>query len=433
MNKSYAVDLYVERRKTLIEACKKEGKTGLIALFGGFERECSVFRQESSFYYLTGLTEPGLVMVLDLRNERSALYVPNCGAEREKWVLSPINLTPDNASKVGFDAIEYLGAQCAGYQFHPFFTRTEYEYLLSKFQECIDAKTSILTLAPDNASSYIDQRLLLERLKSFVPGIEKSIVDISPLVARMRRKKSMPEIELLYRAIEITAMAQEVAAQTINVGVPECEVQASLEYIFIGSGARPSFPSIVATGKNGTILHYTLNNDLLSEGELVVVDIGADYEYYCADITRTYPVSGTFTKRQRELYTLVLETQEYIASIAQPGFWLSNRDNPEKSLNHLAKKYLDERGYGNYFPHGIGHFLGLDVHDVGDSKEPLQAGDVITIEPGIYIPEEKIGIRIEDDYWIVEDGAVCLSDQIPKIINEIESLMREKALERKKN
>ena len=140
----------------------------------------------------------------------------------------------------------------------------------------------------------------------------------------------------------------------------------------------------------------------------------------------TYPVSGKFTKRQRELYDIVLDTQEYIAAIAKPGLWLSNKENPDMSLNHLARKYLNDQGYGEYFPHGIGHFLGIDVHDVGDAAQALQAGDVITIEPGIYIPQEGIGIRIEDDYWIVEDGAVRLSEFIPKKAEEIEQMMQQK-------
>jgi len=172
-------------------------------------------------------------------------------------------------------------------------------------------------------------------------------------------------------------------------------------------------------------LHYTVNDDEMKDGDLVVVDIGAEYDYYCADLTRTYPVSGTFTKRQRELYNIVLETQKYIASIAKPGYWLKNNNELDKSLHHLAVKYLAERGYDQYFTHGIGHYLGLDVHDVGDYSTPLQEGDVITIEPGVYIPEEQIGIRIEDDYWIVDDGVVCLSEALPKHPDEIEAMVQQ--------
>ena len=191
------------------------------------------------------------------------------------------------------------------------------------------------------------------------------------------------------------------------------------------SCARVAFPSIVASGKNGTILHYTDNSGTMRDGDLVVVDIGAEYRYYCADLTRTYPVSGTFTDRQRELYNLVLETQEYIASIAKPGMFLKNEDHPEQSLHHCAQQYLKERGYDQYFSHGIGHFLGLDVHDVGNVKEPLREHDVFTMEPGIYIPEEGIGIRIEDNYLMVKKGVVCLSEQLPKEPAIIEEMVKE--------
>jgi Xaa-Pro aminopeptidase len=195
--------------------------------------------------------------------------------------------------------------------------------------------------------------------------------------------------------------------------------------MMIASHARTSFPSIVASGKNGTVLHYNQNSGTVKNGDLVVVDIGAELDNYCADLTRTYPVSGTFTKRQKELYNIVLETQEHIASLAKPGMWLKNKDKVDKSLHHLAVKFLANRGYDKYFPHGIGHFLGLDVHDVGDYSVPLHEGDVITIEPGIYIAAENIGIRIEDNYWITKDGAICLSERLPKDADDIEDLMQQ--------
>jgi Xaa-Pro aminopeptidase len=289
----------------------------------------------------------------------------------------------------------------------------------------ISQKKSIFTLVPNNPQSYVEQRLLLKRLEEFLPGLSESVVDIAPLVAQQRRVKDMREIELMYSAVEITMMAQEAAARAIQDDVLECEVQASLEYIFTASGARASFPSIVGSGKNSTVLHYTVNSGTMKKGDLVVVDIGAEYQRYAADLTRTYPVSGTFTPRQREVYNLVLETQEYIASIAKPGYWLNNKEMPEKSLNHLARAFLAKKGYDQYFMHGIGHFLGLDVHDVGDYTRPLQEGDVFTIEPGIYIASESLGVRIEDNYWVVKDGVVCLSEQLPKKPEDIEALMRQ--------
>lgn len=421
-NKDFS--LFISRRNELLKSVKQTHKSdGLIVLFAGFEDECKAFRQESSFFYLTGIQEPSVVLTIDMSG-KSTLYIPNCGDTRSKWVFSPIALTQDNAKMLGIDAIETLGSQCAGYQLHPFFPAAEYETLLKRLRTTLDAQGKIFTVCPDTVHEYVSQRLLLHRLETFMPGIKQELVDISPLIAAQRRIKDMHEIEQLYKAVEITALAQEAAAQAIKHDSAECEVQASLEYIMVASGGRPAFPSIVGSGKNSTVLHYNVNSAVMKNGDLVVVDIGAEYDQYCADITRTYPVSGTFTQRQKEIYNIVLEAQEYIADLAKPGYWLKNAENPDKSLHHLAKDFLTKKGYGHYFLHGIGHYLGLDVHDVGTYDRPLQVGDVFTIEPGIYIPAEKIGIRIEDDYWVIKDGVVCLSENLPKKPEDIEAMMR---------
>lgn len=419
------VETYRARRKKLLELIQQKypDKNGEVILFAGFEHERHVFRQEGSFYYLTGIVEPGVVLSASY-DTVSTLHIPNCTHVRGQWVLEAVPLTQDYAQELGVDEVTPLGKECASYQFHPFFSFDEYDHLIKKLETLIAQGHYIFTLYPDNSYQYIEQRLIIQRLEKCIPDILEHIVDISPLVAHMRRIKSNEEIEYLYKAIEITALAQEAAAHAIVDGVREGEVQASLEYMITGSCSRMSFPSIVATRRNATVLHYTANKDILCKGDLVVIDCGAEYEYYCGDITRTYPVSGTFTNRQKELYSIVLETQEYIASCAKPGMWLSHKDKPEQSLNHRARAFLKEKGYEQYFPHGIGHFLGIDVHDVGDYSKPLEVGDVITIEPGIYIREEGIGIRIEDNYWIVEDGVVCLSEDIPKQIADIESIVK---------
>src|SRR5690606_9146113 len=152
----------------------------------------------------------------------------------------------------------------------------------------------------------------------------QSVVDISDLIASGRRRKDIGEIEKIYRAIEITELAHESAVQAIKDGALESEVQASLEYMMIASHSLPAYPSIVASGHNGTVLHHCENKGTLKEGDLVIIDIGAELDNYCADLTRTYPVSGLFTKRQKELYNIVLETQTYIADLAKPGMWLKN-------------------------------------------------------------------------------------------------------------
>ncbi len=419
--------LFSLRAKDLLSMIAQEYKAhdGALLLFGGFEHSGTVFRQESSFYYVTGISEPGTVALYPLKGA-STLYVPNHGDNRASWVHTPVALTQANAKKLGFDAITPLGAVAPGYQLYPFSDISCYEKLIKDLSGLVASGKKIFTLMPNNAHEYIEQRQMIARLDTVIPNFKNSCIDISGLVALMRRKKDMREIETIYKAVEITILAQGAAAQSIGQGIKECEVQASLEYMFTGSQARAAFPSIVAAGKNATILHYHQNSAELANGQLVVVDIGAEYDYYCADLTRTYPVSGAFTKRQKELYNLVLATQEHVAGLAKPGMWLNNKEKPEKSLHHLAKKFLDERGgYGKYFIHGIGHFLGIDVHDVGNGADPLQDGDVFTIEPGIYIPEEQIGIRIEDNYWMAKDGLICLSEALPKRAEDIEALMQE--------
>lgn len=416
--------LYQKRRENLVNRIREAhpNQNGLVVLFAGFESELYRFLQESSFYYFTGLKEASVVLTIDMQGQ-TKLYVPNCLAERSKWVTLTLDTSEASAKKIGVDKITALGHECPSYQMYPCFPKEQVAHLLDDLHAALKGSDKLFVLAPSDASGYIEQRAVLQRLQSF--GLSHEVVDISLIVAQMRRTKDMQEMEELFRAVEITCLAQEAAARAIVNGMHEAEVQASLEYIIVGSGGQPSFPSIVGSGKNATVLHYNENSDVMKNGDLVVVDIGARYNQYCADITRTYPVSGTFTPRQKEIYSIVLETQNYIAEKARPGVWLSNAEKPEESLNHLAKEFIKSKGYGDYFPHGIGHYLGLDVHDVGDYKEPLKVGDVITIEPGIYIPEERIGVRIEDNYWIVKDGVICLSEALPKSISEVEQMVQE--------
>lgn len=418
------LSFYANRRAELVKNIVKNHpqiKTGAILLFAAFENEKQAFRQESSFYYYTGISEPGVALWIDLTG-KTTLFVPNCSAVRAKWVASTIAPTPEHTKLLGVDEIRVLGKELQGFIMPPFFAQETYQDFIEEVQKLVSNKGTVFTLAPHDNHSYVEQRLVLARLSEFVPTLKSHVIDISGTVAEMRRKKDKLEIELLYEAIGITINAQEAAAQSIQDGATEYEVQAGLEYMMTGAGARPSFPSIVASGINSTILHYSPSDRIIKRGELVVVDIGAEYNYYCADLTRTYPVSGKFTQRQREIYELVLETQSYIADLAKPGMWLRNKNNPEMSLHHLAVAFLKERGYDQYFIHGIGHYLGLDVHDVGTYETPLQEGDVITIEPGLYIPEENIGVRIEDNYWIVKDAAICLSEDLPKSVADIEKI-----------
>lgn len=412
----------IQRRQNLLNKIKEKhpDTSGLLLLFSNLEIGPGNFIQESSFYYFTEVNEPAIVLASDLNNWN--LYIPNCDAERKKWISSCIGIN-DDSKKYLVESIKYLGEPIKGYEFSPFFSQESYSSLLALIKETISKGGKIFTI---NSTNNFEQKFILEQISKFLPNFIGNIVDISDLVASLRRTKSMHEIELLYKAVDITLMGQEAAVQTIAHDKFEYEVQAAIEYVFKFNNATLSFPSIVGSGKNSTVLHYTQNDRQMKNGDLVLIDIGASYGHYCGDITRTYPVSGKFTTRQKEIYNLVLETQEYIASIAKSGMWLSNKDHAEQSLNHLAREFLKERGMDQYFFHSLGHYLGLDTHDVGSYAEPLKEGDIITIEPGIYIAAENIGVRIEDNYWITQEGAVCLSEQFPKTAEDIEAFMKTK-------
>lgn len=419
----------INRRKELVKRIKeehKDAKKGIVIFFANFEDEQRIFRQESFFYYYTGIEDPGVAFSIEL-DGTTTLWVPGCSVSRADWYLCDIDFLTKNSKQAGIDHVKTLGTPVKKFTIHPFSPLDRYKEIISYTNAIVNDGGMLFSLDPDNADQYVEQRSLLNRF--LAPNASHALasrpVDISHIAANMRRKKDAHEIELLYKAIDITCMGHEAAAGSMAAGNIEAEVKARIEYIFTASDAYTAFPSIVGAGKNSTVLHYQQSDGELHDGDLVVVDIGARDNYYCGDLTRTYPVSGSFTERQKEIYNLVLETQEYIAALAKPGYWLCNADESDKSLHHLAKKYLDERGYGKYFIHGLGHYLGIDTHDVGSYKKPLEAGNVFTIEPGIYIPDEKLGVRIEDNYWMTKKGLVCLSEQLPKKLEDIEQMMQQ--------
>lgn len=424
LSSPYSGDLYRVRREKLKKIVDSQypDRDVIILLFANLDFGHESFRQESSFFYTTGLQEPGLALIIDQKGE-TFLYKPVYGSSRTVWTGDHDAVSEDVIRESGVQICS-LGDPMPGYQTSVLFEPDEYKHLIKKCRDVVAAGGFIATLQSNCRNTYVHQQLILNRLCLFAPDLSKHFIDISPHLATMRRVKDEGECGFLIEAIEITMRAHQVAAREIQDGVSEKTIQLLIESEMYESGAQVAFPSIVATGINGTILHYTKNKSALRDGDLLVIDIGAEYQHYSADITRTYPVSGTFTKRQRDLYSVVLDTQRYIEYCAKPGIWLNNKDCPEKSLNHLAREFLKKKGYAQYFPHGIGHYLGLDTHDVGDYKVPLQEGDVITIEPGIYISQEQIGIRIEDDYLVTKTGVICLSEDLVKEPDEIEQLLK---------
>jgi Xaa-Pro aminopeptidase len=413
------------RRTKVIEQIRllnPKVEAGVLLLIADFESARHTFKQESSFYYLTGVTEPGVALCCYF-NGPDILYIPFYTQSRELWVKTDICLKT-KVLDIAVDQIKYLGSEVRGYSSAPFFTPERYSEVLADIKKNVGSGGVIYTLMDSTSSRYFAQMQLVARFQDWLSDQKMTVADVSGIVHKLRRTKENHEINLIYKAAQITSLAIQSAAKNIGPDKYEYQIQAIIEYIFRETAnSDPAFPSIVATGKNTTILHSSDRHARLHADDLVVVDIGAEYGFYSSDLTRTFPVAGKFSVRQKEVYDIVLQTQKHIESIAVPGMYLNNPNLPEKSLHHQAVKFLSKHGYSQYFVHGIGHFLGLDVHDVGSNELALQPGDVFTLEPGIYIPEENIGIRIEDDYAMADDGVVCLSGDLPKSADDIENMM----------
>ena len=259
-----------------------------------------------------------------------------------------------------------------------------------------------------------------------------AFADLRLPVSRMREVKSSGEIALIRRAAEASVESHLAALKTVRPGVWEYEVAARMRYEYQRLGCEwPSYPPIVGSGFYTTVLHYDQDDRQMQSGDLVVMDVAGSFGGYASDITRTIPANGRFTARQREIYEIVLGAQNAVIAAAKPGMTLARTG--KDSLHQIAYEYINTHGkdlhgqpLGQYFIHGLGHSVGLNVHDPMDYNRPLQAGMVITDEPGIYIPEEKLGVRIEDMLLITENGAELLTRRLPRTIEEIEKAMAAK-------
>ncbi len=258
------------------------------------------------------------------------------------------------------------------------------------------------------------------------------------IMKELRAVKTKEEVQVIQKAIDITEIAFRRLLQFIQPGVKEYEIEAEIYHSFLSQRATGvAYHSIIASGDNARTLHYTSNNNVCKDGELILMDFGAEYGGYCADLTRTVPVNGKFTKRQKEVYNACLHLHDYAKSILKPGISILNYT--DKVGEEATKQFLkigllsksdiknedaDNRAYRKYLYHGISHHLGIDVHDLGTRTAPITAGMVFTVEPGIYIKEEKMGVRIENNFWITKTGNQDLMKNIPIKAEEIEALMR---------
>lgn len=373
------------------------------------------FQVNKNYFYLTGLTLPNQVLVL-IKGNQEAVYVfaESRTKEREKWE----GILPS------FDALK---------------AKTGITNILDKrqFDDHIKNWFSTERVASYGAlnSLYVDLSLSDRRVSgeiNFLETFQKLYPEIiikshAHTLKTLRTLKDDDEIKDIQTAIDITKEAIDVLIETLPSELDEHQLHARFKYEIDKKGAKEAFDTICASGSHAVILHYVENNDVIQKGDLVLFDLGASIGEYNADISRTLPSSGTFSKRQKELYQLVLDVEETMISWVKPGITFQAFKDKGRAL--LAEKALKiglidkEEDIIKYYYHGLGHHLGLDVHDPCDYDMVLTKGMVITVEPGIYIEEEGIGIRIEDDILITEDGCINLSAHIPKQIEEIEKLM----------
>ncbi|MGI8746103.1 MAG: aminopeptidase P N-terminal domain-containing protein [Bryobacteraceae bacterium] len=386
-------------------AALRKDLDGTIVLFGRTEGpdELYGFIQEPNFLYLSGWTEPAAILLIAPAGE--ILFLPPHNERRERYTGKRSSASDTDARAfTGFDTV--LG--------------------LEKFETELDKALS----AHENVYMLPSQPET-EKLKMRYPF--RDFANAGPRIAKLRMKKSPAEIEAIQHSTDVSMQGHRAAWKRMAAGLYEYQLAATVGNIYSENGCeRHAYAPIVGSGPNGTILHYGANRRRMDQGELVVMDTAAECADYASDITRTVPVSGRFTTRQRELYNIVLGAQQSAIAAIKPGvrFGGPPGDGTDvKSLNQIALDYMNSHGkdlhgkpLGKYFIHGLGHQVGLEVHDA-TAPGPLEAGMVITIEPGIYIPEEGIGIRIEDVVLVTANGARVLSAALPKEPDELEKAL----------
>jgi Xaa-Pro aminopeptidase len=410
---------YAARRAKLRSTIK-----GPVVLFGYTSRqdagELAVFFQEENFYYLTGHSEPdaALLLIPDSPDANSPagpheiFYLPPRNPADEKWggpKMGPSD--PGIAEETGFQAVE------------PF------NNLHADLVNLAKTYSTFYTELPSKPEKgYPHLTIWSEWMQHSL--MQTTIEDISPALASLRQIKSAGEIALIQKAVDASVDAHIAAMKTMRPGLFEYQIAARMKEVHEMEGcSREAYAPIVGAGFYSTVLHYDALKNEIKDGDVVVIDVAGEYGGYAADITRTLPANGKFTARQREIYEIVLGAQNAALAAIKPGAMLMVGP---KSVHQVAYDYINTHGHdlhgnslGRYFFHGVGHHLGLDVHDVNDRVSPLVAGMVITDEPGIYIPEENIGVRIEDDVLVTQDGNQLLSAKLPRSPDEIEKIMAE--------
>jgi Xaa-Pro aminopeptidase len=410
---------YHARREAL---AKKAG--GVVVLFAPLEAGDAVygFRQDDKFYYLSGVTEPGDALLIspaaDAKDNTPArpyteiLFLPPHNLRLEKFTGPKLGAENPDASKItGFDHVEDMAK-----------LPDEVSKVLAGGRPVI--YTDVASQGETSASA--EPLTFLKRTNAFL-----FFQDVKPMLSSLRTVKDAGEAALIRKAVDASVAAHVAAMKAVKPNVTEFEISGLMQYEWTRRGCeRPAYSPIVGSGHNSTVLHYSEDSNTMKAGDVVVIDAAGEYSMYAADVTRTLPVNGHFTPRQREIYDIVLGAQEAAMAAFQSGKSMLFGDT-DASLNKVAKDYIKTHGkdlhgqpLDQYFIHGLGHYIGLNVHDPGDYKVPLGPGMAFTIEPGIYIPEENIGVRIEDDFYVDADGKLIkLSVAAPSKAADVEKAM----------
>jgi len=392
------------------------------------------FRQDSDFFYLTGFEEPNAIAVINpSQSPKYTLFVRPRDPEREIW----------DGRRAGVEgARQDFGADES-------FPIAEFDEKLNDILDGAERLYYRLGVNSDLDDTIIRQIARMRAVNRKPIHPPQTIIDPATIVHELRVLKSPEEIEIMQRAADIAAEAHVEAMKAVRPGMNEYEVEALIERVFRERGAAaPAYTSIVGAGPNATVLHYINNDGQLRDGDLLLVDAGAEYKGYASDITRTYPINGRFTKAQREIYELVLKAQKACVEMVRPG--VTHDQLKQHSIEVLTEgmvqlgllkgdpeELIKEKKHEQFYMHGLGHMLGIDVHDVGlyyhgKESRALEPGVVMTVEPGIYvsvdtkgIPEQYlgIGVRIEDDVLCTQNGPRVLTTKVPKEADEIEQLM----------
>jgi Xaa-Pro aminopeptidase len=420
--------VYAARRAAL--AAQIDGPVVLWGLTGQEESSQSyIFAQEDNFYYLTGHNEEGAGVILlpakldapstAAGGPREIFFLPPKNAAKEKWNglrMSPSD--PGIEARTGFPLVK------------PF---TEMRATVESLAKSYSDLYTILPYKKENGG-YPHEKAVVEWLNLAAP--QAKLKDIRGQIEVARRIKSLGEINFLRTAVDLSDDAHIAAMKMMRPGLWEYQVAAKMAYVHAMGGAESEgYTPIVGAGPNSTALHYDKLDRKIQDGDIVVLDVGAQYAGYSADITRTLPANGKFTARQREIYEIVLAAQNAALAAMKPGMTMCFAG--DNSLDKISRDYIGTHGkdlhgqsLGQYYIHGLGHNIGLDVHDPGAPCQPLTPGQVVTVEPGIYIPEENLGVRIEDDVLITETGYKLLSEKLPRDPGEIEKIMAAGAKER---